>query len=239
MSRSKRNRKKKGKKTNMHRPVEDFVFRYPGQTDEISVCDLMDQGLEGINELAAYMLNWLYKPDAPQMYRCVSQELYNRLTDLLYDQKEGESLRTAMAYVTTIMDMIPNYGNPTYTAALEFGYDNAYDMLAHAREEELEEAIDYVVMDALYVFEKKADLFGITVENRYIDDDEDEEFQHFFRDNIRPGLHVLIVLKKDQKTGKLTEGYVKDILTPAAVHTRGIKVRLADGQIGRVKEILE
>lgn len=61
----------------------------------------------------------------------------------------------------------------------------------------------------------------------------------FFRNHIHPGLHVRIVLKEDQKTGKLTEGYVKDILTSAAVHTRGIKVRLTDGQIGRVKEILE
>lgn len=66
-----------------------------------------------------------------------------------------------------------------------------------------------------------------------------KNFNPFFRDNICPGLHVLIVLKEDQKTGKLTEGYVKDILTSAAVHTRGIKVRLTDGQVGRVKEILE
>ena len=57
--------------------------------------------------------------------------------------------------------------------------------------------------------------------------------------NAAPGLRVRIVLKKDQPTGNLTEGYVKDILTNAPVHTRGIKVRLADGQIGRVKEILE
>ena len=61
----------------------------------------------------------------------------------------------------------------------------------------------------------------------------------FLRGYIRPGLRVRIVLKKDQPTGNLTEGYVKDILTNAPVHTRGIKVRLADGQIGRVKEILE
>lgn len=49
----------------------------------------------------------------------------------------------------------------------------------------------------------------------------------FLRADIRPGLRVRIVLKKDQPTGNLTEGYVKDILTNAPVHTRGIKVRLA------------
>lgn len=180
MSKSKHNRKKKRRNSIPYQPKDDFIFRYPGQSDEVSVCELMDQGLEGIDELAAYMLNWLYKPDAPQMYRCVSQELYNRLTDLLYCRKKGESLRKAMEYVTTIMDMIPNYGNPTYTAALEFGYDNAYDMLAHARNDELEEACEFMVMDALYVFEKKADLFGITVDNQYVDEDEGEEFQPFF-----------------------------------------------------------
>jgi uncharacterized repeat protein (TIGR03833 family) len=58
------------------------------------------------------------------------------------------------------------------------------------------------------------------------------------RINIKPGLHVKIVLKVDQRTGKLTEGYVKDILTSAPVHHHGIKVRLEDGQVGRVKEIL-
>lgn len=53
------------------------------------------------------------------------------------------------------------------------------------------------------------------------------------------GQHVLIVLKKDQHTGKLTEGYVKEILTKAPYHPHGIKVRLCDGRIGRVQKILD
>ena len=57
------------------------------------------------------------------------------------------------------------------------------------------------------------------------------------RVNIRPGLRVSIVLKKDQQSGKLTEGIVKDILTKSPVHPHGIKVRLEDGHVGRVKEI--
>ena len=59
------------------------------------------------------------------------------------------------------------------------------------------------------------------------------------RADIRPGTHVMIVLKKDQRSGALTEGIVKDLLTSAPVHHRGIKVRLEDGQIGRVKQILQ
>lgn len=58
------------------------------------------------------------------------------------------------------------------------------------------------------------------------------------RADIKPGLLVNIILKKDQRTGKLTEGIVKDLLTSAAYHHRGIKVRLEDGQIGRVQEVL-
>lgn len=58
------------------------------------------------------------------------------------------------------------------------------------------------------------------------------------RDNIKPGLKVKIILKKDQPTGKLTEGIVKDILTNSQVHHRGIKVRLEDGSIGRVAYII-
>ncbi|WJH33338.1 YwbE family protein [Paenibacillus aurantius] len=58
------------------------------------------------------------------------------------------------------------------------------------------------------------------------------------RKDIRPGLQVNIVLKKDQRTGSLTRGTVKDILTNSPTHPHGIKVRLADGQVGRVKEIL-
>jgi len=57
------------------------------------------------------------------------------------------------------------------------------------------------------------------------------------RSNIRPGLRVSIVLKRDQQTGKLTEGIVKDILTNSPVHPYGIKVRLDSGEVGRVKEI--
>ncbi|MCJ7769199.1 MAG: YwbE family protein [Dehalococcoidales bacterium] len=56
------------------------------------------------------------------------------------------------------------------------------------------------------------------------------------RVNIKPGSRVSIVLKADQRSGKLTEGIVKDILTKSAVHPHGIKVRLESGQIGRVKE---
>lgn len=59
------------------------------------------------------------------------------------------------------------------------------------------------------------------------------------RKDIHKGLLVAIVLKKDQRSGELTEGVVKDILTNASFHPHGIKVRLEDGQIGRVKEILE
>jgi uncharacterized repeat protein (TIGR03833 family) len=59
------------------------------------------------------------------------------------------------------------------------------------------------------------------------------------RANIKAGARVKIVLKKDQKTGTLTEGIVKDLLTSVPKHHRGIKVRLQDGQIGRVQEIME
>lgn len=59
------------------------------------------------------------------------------------------------------------------------------------------------------------------------------------RANIKPGMLVNIVLKKDQSSGNLTEGIVKNILTSAPFHHRGIKVRLDDGQIGRVQEVIE
>lgn len=57
------------------------------------------------------------------------------------------------------------------------------------------------------------------------------------RKNIKPGLEVDIVLKKDQRTGNLTRGVVKDLLTKSATHPHGIKVRLTDGQVSRVKNI--
>jgi uncharacterized repeat protein (TIGR03833 family) len=58
------------------------------------------------------------------------------------------------------------------------------------------------------------------------------------RINLKPGMTVFIVLKQDQRTGKLTKGIVKDILTKSPNHPHGIKVRLQDGQVGRVKEII-
>jgi uncharacterized repeat protein (TIGR03833 family) len=58
------------------------------------------------------------------------------------------------------------------------------------------------------------------------------------RAHIKAGVRVLIVLKQDQHSGKLTEGIVKDILTNAPTHPHGIKVRLEGGKIGRVKKIL-
>ncbi|WP_295676386.1 YwbE family protein [uncultured Mucilaginibacter sp.] len=59
------------------------------------------------------------------------------------------------------------------------------------------------------------------------------------REDIYPGLEVDIILKKDQRSGKKTRGIVKDLLTSSPYHSRGIKVRLEDGQVGRVAEIVE
>lgn len=58
------------------------------------------------------------------------------------------------------------------------------------------------------------------------------------KDNIYPGLQVSIVQKQDQRSGRLTKGIVRDILTNSATHPHGIKVRLKSGAVGRVKEIL-
>ncbi|ULL18197.1 YwbE family protein [Paenibacillus sp. H1-7] len=58
------------------------------------------------------------------------------------------------------------------------------------------------------------------------------------RKDVIPGRKVQVVQKQDQRTGKLTEGIVKDILTNSASHPHGIKVRLTDGTVGRVKEII-
>ena len=59
------------------------------------------------------------------------------------------------------------------------------------------------------------------------------------RSDIYPGLEVDIILKQDQRSGRRTRGIVKDLLTSSAYHSRGIKVRLEDGQVGRVVEIIE
>lgn len=58
------------------------------------------------------------------------------------------------------------------------------------------------------------------------------------RSDIKPGMIVSIVLKKDQRTGALTEGVIKDILTKSPNHPHGIKVRLESGEVGRVKKIV-
>jgi uncharacterized repeat protein (TIGR03833 family) len=59
------------------------------------------------------------------------------------------------------------------------------------------------------------------------------------RKDIKPGLRVHITQKQDQRSGKLTSGVVKDILTTSAFHSRGIKIRLATGEVGRVQAIVE
>jgi uncharacterized repeat protein (TIGR03833 family) len=59
------------------------------------------------------------------------------------------------------------------------------------------------------------------------------------RKDVRPGLTVEIVLKQDQRTGRLTRGVVKDVLTKSPQHPHGIKVRLETGEVGRVKEVVD
>lgn len=62
--------------------------------------------------------------------------------------------------------------------------------------------------------------------------------RHRERKNIEPGLRVAVIQKQDQRTGKQTVGVVKELLTKSAFHPHGIKVRLEDGQVGRVRAIL-
>ena len=57
--------------------------------------------------------------------------------------------------------------------------------------------------------------------------------------DIKPGTRVKVVQKQDQRSGKLTEGIVKDVLTKSATHPHGIKVRLESGIVGRVKKLIE
>ena len=59
------------------------------------------------------------------------------------------------------------------------------------------------------------------------------------RKDIHPGLTVDVILKKDQRTGKRTRGKVKELLTNSSFHPHGIKVRLLDGQVGRVAEVID
>lgn len=59
------------------------------------------------------------------------------------------------------------------------------------------------------------------------------------RSLLKVGMTVAIVLKKDQQSGELTEGIIQQILTNSAIHPHGIKVKLSDGRVGRVKEIIE
>ena len=58
------------------------------------------------------------------------------------------------------------------------------------------------------------------------------------RSDVKPGIEVNVILKQDQRSGKKTRGVVKDLLTNSATHPHGIKVRLEDGQVGRVCEII-
>jgi uncharacterized repeat protein (TIGR03833 family) len=58
------------------------------------------------------------------------------------------------------------------------------------------------------------------------------------RKDVRPGLTVDIVMKQDQRTGRLTRGVIKDVLTKSSHHPHGIKVRLETGEVGRVKEVI-
>jgi uncharacterized repeat protein (TIGR03833 family) len=61
---------------------------------------------------------------------------------------------------------------------------------------------------------------------------------HTHRKNIQPGMMVKVIQKPHQRSGQLTEGVVKDLLTSSPVHSRGIKVRLVSGIVGRVHEII-
>jgi len=80
------------------------------------------------------------------------------------------------------------------------------------------------------------------VENQLLPNDKLEEsatIESQYRNNLKQGTKVAIVLKKDQRSGKLTVGIVDRLLTSKSKHTRGIKVKLKDGSVGRVQKIIQ
>jgi len=203
--------------------VPDYVFR-----DEIigewSVTELLHEKIRGMHLLAVLMNDYAERPDAQDMHNAVSQALSEKIGKI-YEESGNEHPRDFLAAVATIMDFIPFFGKFAFDCAVELRYENLYDLLLRGDDTDVYRACEMVVEEmssnvVLYIAEPE------------------ESKNPFLRADVLPGLHVKIVLKKDQPTGKLTEGYVKDILTSAPVHTRGIKVRLLDGQIGRVRQIL-
>ena len=150
MSKSKNIRKRKRGELPKRPPSDcDFVFRHPDMED-VSVCEMMDAGLTGLGMLAAMMADWADRPEAAEMHECVAHELTDRLFELLYYRSEGETLRMALAAVTTVMDLLPDYGNYTYTAALEIGYENVYDLIANASNEDIEKTCVVMLDEVLH-----------------------------------------------------------------------------------------
>ena len=74
---------------------------------------------------------------------------------------------------------------------------------------------------------------------KYLKKDLSKKMDGKNRKDIYPGLLVDVILKKDQRSGNLTRGVVANLLTSSAFHSRGIKVRLEDGQVGRVAQVVE
>lgn len=150
MPKSKNIRKRKREELQKRPPSDcDFVFRHPDMEDA-SVCEMMDAGITGLGMLAALMADWADKPEAAEMYECVTCEITDRLFELFYYRGENETLRMALAAVTTVMDLLPNYGHYTYTAALEIGYENAYDLIANASNEDIEKACVVMLDEVLH-----------------------------------------------------------------------------------------
>lgn len=155
MSKSKHTPKRTKKELPQRPPSEyDFVFRHP-EIEDVSVSEMMDAGIVGLGMLSALMADWAENSDAPKMHECVAHEISDRLFDLLYCRHKDETLRMALAAVTTVMDLIPNYGNYTFAAALEIGYENAYDLLANASDEDINKACVIVLDEVLKMFAAK------------------------------------------------------------------------------------
>lgn len=203
--------------------VPDYVF-FDEMIGRWSVTELLREGINGMHMLAVLMNDYAERSDAQDMHNAVSQALSEKIGQI-YEESGNEHPRDFLGAVATIIDFIPFFRNVAYDYAVELRYENLYDLLLHGDDKDVYRVCEMMV-------EKISNNVVLLIT------EPEERKNPFLRANVLPGLHVKIVLKKDQSTGKLTEGYVKDILTSAPVHTRGIKVRLLDGQIGRVKQIL-
>lgn len=153
MSKSKKRRNRIRRQTHIRRKddrvfypprIDDYVFEFPDEEQNVSVCQLMDQGIPGLRRLTELLPEWENHDDYPVMALCVCEEMIDRISELIFMRSADETMRDAVAVILRLIELLPMMTESAKEIANEMGFRDRTELVRDASDEQIEMTVMHI-----------------------------------------------------------------------------------------------